>query len=389
LRGATSATAAALVAATVWACHDAPSPWEPPEEEVPQGVRQLTFSPGNDRSPAWSIGGDSIVYVTEGFGDLARSGGVIVSIPLEGGSLRSVFPVLQPERAAAAALLAPAVEPGTGRIAYAQVLQAQGVCVAGEISCDAIGDPPTPPRLQLGRVRVREPGETSPADQDPTLPLSFDGVSFDGSRHPFGLPGVWVTRLHPFQHWYNDLGLLPVRPSWEPSGGRLVLSDGLQLLVWRPGEATATPIPGTEEGSSPAWSPDGTSIAFTRFDRGPELRSTCQHLSEGPTGTIVVCVEERTQWPIGRAVVVVISATGGEELDLVEGTDPAWSPDGEWVYVARPDGIWRVAATGGVLGRVDGTEGGSQPAASPDGKALAFTKRGEDGKGDIWVVPLP
>jgi hypothetical protein len=103
----------------------------------------------------------------------------------------------------------------------------------------------------------------------------------------------------------------------------------------------------------------------------------------------VVCVEERTQWPIGRAVVVVISATGGEELDLVEGTDPAWSPDGEWVYVARPDGIWRVAATGGVLGRVDGTEGGSQPAASPDGKALAFTKRGEDGKGDIWVVPLP
>jgi hypothetical protein len=349
----------------------------------------LTFNPGDDRSPAWSIGGDSVLYVAEGFGDLARSNGVLVSIPCEGGTAEAIFPLVQPARAGAPELLAPAVEPGTGRIAYAQILQAQGVCVGQAISCDATGSLRAAPRLQIGRLRVRAPGATMPAGEDPTLSLSFDGVEFDNSRFPFGLPGVWVTRLHPFQRRYNEVGQLPVRPSWHPEGGRLVASDGLQLFEWSPGEEGSTPIPGTDDAISPAWSPDGAAIAFTRFDRGPELRISCQHLAFGPTGTIVVCVEERTQWLTGRSVVVVMPAAGGEPLELVEGTDPAWSPDGEWIFVARPDGIWRVAAGGGVLGRVEGTNGGTQPAVSPDGTQLAFTKRGEDGKGDIWVVPLP
>jgi len=373
----------------LWACHDAPSPWEPPSEELPPGARRLTFNPGDDRSPAWSLGGDSILYVAEGFGDLARSGGVLVSIPREGRGVRTVFPILQPERAMAPALLAPAVEPGSGRVAYVQLLQAQGVCTGDAASCDATDSLPAAPRLQVGRLRVRAPGVTRPADQDPTLSLAFDGVTFDDSRHPFALPGVWVTRLHPFQRRFNDEGLLPARPSWDPAGGRLVTSDGLGLLLWKPGEVTASPIPGTDDGSSPAWSPAGTSIAFTRLTRGPELHTTCQYLSSGPTGTIVVCVEERTQWSMGRAVIAVVPVSGGEPIELAEGVEPAWNPDGEWIYFSRPDGIWRVRADGGVLEPIEGTSAGMEPAVSPDGSELAFTKRGEDGKGDIWVVPLP
>ena len=349
----------------------------------------MTFNPGDDRSPAWSVGGDSIVYVAEGFGDLARSDGVLVSIPRDGGSVRTVFPIVQPERANAPALLTPAVEPASGRVAYAQLFLAQGVCTGDETSCDATESLPAPPRLQAGRLRVRVPGATTPAEQDPTLPLTFDGVTFDDSQHPFDLPGAWITRLHPFQRRFNDEGQLPARPSWDPAGGRLVTSDGLGLLLWRPGEATAIPMPGTDDGSSPAWSPDGTSIAFTRFDRGAEFRTTCQHLSFGPTGTIVACVEERTQWSVERAVVLVVPVVGGEALELAEGTEPAWSPDGEWIYLVRPEGIFRVAAAGGAPERISGTEAGIEPAVSPDGTELAFTRIGEGGKGDIWVVPLP
>jgi hypothetical protein len=389
LRRLALVTIAALLTGLAWACRDAPSPWEPPVEEIPAGARRLTFNPGDDRSPAWSIGGDSILYVAESFGDLARSEGVLVSIPREGGSASTVFPIVQPGLRTTSALLAPAVEPGTGRVAYAQLLAAEGVCTGDLTSCDATDSLPAPPRLQTGRLRVREPGVTTPADQDPTLPLAFDGVTFDASRHPFNLPGVWITRLHPFQRRFNDEGTLPARPSWDPAGGRLVTSDGLGLLVWRPGESTATPIPGTDDGSSPAWSPAGGSIAFTRLGRGPEFQTTCQHLILSPGGTTIGCIEERTQWPIGRATIQVIPTAGGTAVEVAEGLEPAWSPDASWIYFARADGIWRIAAAGGAPERIAGTEAGGEPAVSPDGTELAFTRRGEDGKGDIWVVPLP
>lgn len=381
---------AALLTGLTWACRDAPSPWEPPVEEVPAGARRLTFNPGDDRSPAWSMGGDSIVYVAEGFGDLARSAGVLLSIPREGGAARTVFPLVQPKRTTAAALLAPAVEPGSGRIAYAQLLVSEGVCIGDATSCDPADSQAEPPRLQTGRLRARSPGATTPAEQDPTLAVVFDGVALDDSRHPFNLPGVWITRLHPFQRRFNDEGMLPVRPSWDPAGGRLVTSDGLGLFVWRPGESAATPIPGTDDGSSPAWSPDGGSIAFTRFDRGAELQTTCQHLTIDPrAGTTVGCVEERTEWPIGRTTIRLIPSSGGTAVEIAEGTEPAWSPDASWVYFARADGIWRIPVAGGQPELIPGTEAGGGPAVSPDGTELAFTKHGEDGKGDIWVVPLP
>jgi TolB protein len=88
-------------------------------------------------------------------------------------------------------------------------------------------------------------------------------------------------------------------------------------------------------------------------------------------------------------MVLVVPVVGGEALELVEGTEPAWSPDGEWIYFVRPDGIWRIASAGGAMAPIEGTAAGADPAVSPDGTELAFTRIGEGGKGDIWVVPLP
>lgn len=379
-----------ILGALAWACRDAPSAWEPPDAgDLPTGARQLTFNVGDDRSPAWSADGESIIYVAEGFGDLARSEGVLVSIPRGGGSTATVFPLVQPQHSPAPAILLPALDTTLHRVAYVQLLSTGGSVCSGEAtSCDAAGELDDPPSLGEARIRVRAIGAGTPSDEDPTLELDFDGVEFDSSRHPFDLPGVWVTRLHPFQRRFNEVGSLPARPAWDPLARRLVTSDGLRLLLWTPGTPAGTPIDGTEEGSSPAWSPDGSRIAFTRLDRGPELQITCEHIATGTAGQFVACVEERTQWPIARSMIVLVRPEGGPGDDLIEGMEPAWSPDGVWIFFSRSDGIWRIRVAGGSAERVPGTDGAVQPAVSPDGTELAFTLRDAAGKGDIWVVPL-
>lgn len=379
-----------MLLASGWACHDAPAPWEPPSEDGAAPIRRLTSSPGHDRSPAWSVGGDSILYVAESFGDLPRAAAVLVAVPSSGGEARTVFPLLQPDGAVAPEVHAPAVAPDDGRVAYAQLLSTgASVCVGQTIACDATDSLAAPPALQLGRVRVRRPGASSAPEADPALDLTFDGVELDESRHPFGLPGVWITRLYPFQRRFNDEGILPARPSWSPDADLLVTSDGLRLIRWRPADGTTAVIDGTEDGSSPAWSPVGGEIAFTRLVRGAELQTACEHSDVGPKDPVIVCVEERTEWPISRSVVAVVASGGGVPVEIGEGTEPAWSPDGQWIFVARPDGVWRLSVSGGAEERIDGTAGGREPAVSPDGRELAFSRVGVDGKGDIWVVRLP
>ncbi len=381
----------AVVSALGWACHDAPSAWEPPNGESPgPAPRQLSFSPGDDRSPAWSASGDSVLYVAEGFGDLARSDAVLVSVPRTGGVATAVFPLLQPDGVPAPAILAPAVDTASGRVAFAQLLSAGGsVCSADATSCEPTGFLPPPPRLRLGRVRVRLPGASATAPDEPVLPLEFDGVEFDATRELFGVTGVWVTRLHPFQRRFKERDELPFRASWEPGGGRLVTSDGLRLLLWTPGQPASVPVPGTEDGSSPTWSPDGSRIAYTWLERGPEGGASCQHFLDSSKGGGIACVEERTSWPIARFVVAAVPAEGGTRIELAEGRDPAWSPDGGWIYFVRPDGVWRMPAGGGTATFVPGTEGGTQPAVAPNGGELAFTRRTAGGARNVWVVGVP
>lgn len=87
---------------------------------------------------------------------------------------------------------------------------------------------------------------------------------------------------------------------------------------------------------------------------------------------------------------MLVRPDGSERLELGEGDDPAWSPDGSWVYLRRGDRIVRVARTGGAATAVANTERGRAPAVSPDGSQLAFSRRKPQltTDYDIWVVPL-
>jgi TolB protein len=115
---------------------------------------------------------------------------------------------------------------------------------------------------------------------------------------------------------------------------------------------------------SPAWSPDGSSIAYVSFDQKKPV-VVVQNLAQGTTR-------------------VIANFRGNNSA-------PAWSPDGKWLAVAlSKDGltqIYRISASGGEATRLTHSPGiDTQPAFSPDGKWIAFTSdRG--GTPQIYRMP--
>jgi Tol biopolymer transport system component len=117
----------------------------------------------------------------------------------------------------------------------------------------------------------------------------------------------------------------------SPDGQHLVLvaagADGRQLLWIRPlNSLAARPLPDTEGGVFPFWSPDSRSIGF--FAQG-KLKKI--QIAGGPPQTLCDAVQPRGgTW--GRANVIVFSAGNGHELNRV--------PAGGGVATAIPaDGI--------------------------------------------------
>jgi len=204
-------------------------------------------------------------------------------------------------------LLEPTYRPRTGELAYASWTSSQGI-MRLEIARGA-GGPATPAAFNSTRN-----------DFQPRFSPDGRTVAFVSDR--LGARAIWLSR---------------------PDG------SGLRQLV---------PL-----GEHPAWSPDGQWIAYT-------------------SGT-----------EVGRQTdVFVISTLGGGPrrltFDPADDRQPAWSPDGQWIYfVSSRDGgtrVWRQPSSGGVPERVSLLEG-TGPALSPDGRFLFA--RGWPNEDEIWRMP--
>lgn len=148
---------------------------------------------------------------------------------------------------------------------------------------------------------------------------------------------------------------------------------------------------------SPAWSPDGTRLAYVSFER----KKPIVYIQSLLTGQRTVAANFRGSnsapaWsPDGRRLAVVLTKDGNSQIYLINAdgsnvtrltntstidTEPKFSPDGQWVIFTSDRGgspqIYRVAVTGGAPERL--TFEGSynvSPRYAPDGKSFVYIQR--------------
>lgn len=172
-----------------------------------------------------------------------------------------------------------------------------------------------------------------------------------------------------------------------------------------------------EEGGRPAWSPDGSRLAFERLVDGefalftmnadgtgvaritelepadpPEGPPSAFHPAWSPDGSRVVFASPRT----GEGDLYVVAAEGGPATRLLASPEPEgnpdWSPDGERVlfqrHVAGGTEIWVVGADGTEPRRLSTSEGHDEmPRWSPDGSRIVFSRYlFAEGQADLWVM---
>lgn len=380
--------AIALLAA---ACSDGPEPFELGSQFPPNNGPsiRLTYNVNDDRAPAWAAASDSVYYSAESYPPFASTSGLLLAAPRAGGPVSTLFPqgaLAQP------AYVAPAISEAADRIAFFEVTRLWrydcALVVHATLPESAPDTAAMLPLLQQAVLHVR-PLERTASDAA-TLTVDFGGRYLDTTRRPFGLPGVTVIEGALFQRQYGEDRSPLFRASWSPDGQRVVFSNGRQLMIWTVGSPAATAIPNTDDAVWPAWSPDGQWIAFSRLTRGRREQHEFNCLSQA--GNVIdvydVTIYNSAPTAPGLPQLELIRPDGTDGRLLGVGEAPAWSPDGSQIVFASSGALWRSHPDGSNAVQITDTNGAREPAVSPDGAWVAFTRLDPvNNKRDVWVAP--
>ncbi|HVE91344.1 MAG TPA: hypothetical protein VNE62_03440 [Actinomycetota bacterium] len=248
-----------------------------------------------------------------------------------------------------------------------------------------VGETPVIPREQVpdekgpapGRVANRGTGvsadRASPAPVGVAAPAGRLAFVREANLNIVGTDGSGLRTLRDgtSPHWSPDGSLIAFatvsaagnNETWAPT---TVAPD---LAVIKPDGSGFTLLTQSREhwDADPAWSPDGSRIAFSRY-------------ASGSWGATIGCSR-----PVGEGPnIYTISRDGTNLVPLTSkgGWSPTWSPDGRRIAFLKPGCAYPGAdqsqpvlvsmnADGSDERRI-GTLQGSSPAWSPDGKSIAF-----------------
>ena len=180
-------------------------------------------------------------------------------------------------------------------------------------------------------------------------------------------------------------------PAWSPDGTKIAYSNTIdgysQINVMNADGSDQTQLTNSG-GSNPSWSPDGTKIAFNSSRNGNSEIFVMNADGSGQTNLTNGTENDfQPAWsPDGTKIaysnsfdIYVVNADGSGQTRLTNmnngwSSEPAWSPDGTKIAYSNILDIYVMNADGsGQTNLTNGTENDFQPAWSPDDTKIAFT----------------
>jgi dipeptidyl aminopeptidase/acylaminoacyl peptidase len=250
------------------------------------------------------------------------------------------------------------------------------------------------------------------ASAEAAFPGSNGKIAFDTRRpgtmdldvHSINADGSGLTQL-------TDLPLSERRPAWSADGTRIAFDaeSPAGIYVMNADGTDRTRL--IEGGIDPSWSPDGSEVAFMCCSAGAgpldlwlmNSDGTSQrtlfpccipdrkgHPAWSPDGSKIAFISDRDRSQGVYNLEIFAAALGGGLANLSnsprDDLHPAWSPDGSKIAFDRDFAIWVMNADGSNQENLTGSVSGEQPAWSPDGTKIAFRTGGPTPGAEIAVM---
>jgi Tol biopolymer transport system component/imidazolonepropionase-like amidohydrolase len=362
-------------------------------------LKPVTSSPYDDREPTWSPGGDRLAFSSDRGGSydiwvLTVATGAVRQITTAPSnefmpSWRSATEIAYvSDRRDAPGIYSSAAATTAGPEAF--VASADGALAApafgpnGGVAFNAIAGSHS--RLMIGERNIADPDEDVFPFRPQWLPNGDVLYTADGKikRRPAAggaaraiefSAEVSFTRpaFTPKRHRFDLAGPQPVRGIMHPA----LSPDGRQIAFAALGDLWLMPVDGTPRrlnadpalDTAPAWSPDGTALAYAS-DRSGAMNIWIRDVQSGADRQI-------TRLPVAATL-------------------PAWSPDGARIAFVDADGQLQIVdvASGAVRKIHDHLNEPGRPSWSPDGSAVVvsslkvYSTRFREGTNQVLRVPI-